>query len=67
MLTGDAYSSGHLVPSHFRLAYVLHVETNLFPELVVMFFGLFTSNIPRYFLDFTLKRYYLKTVEDTQI
>ena len=34
MLTGDAYSSGHLVPSHLGLAYVLLVETNPFPELV---------------------------------
>ena len=37
MLTGDAYSSGHLVPSHLRLAYILLVEINLFPELVVIF------------------------------
>ena len=29
MLTGDAYPSGHLVPSHLGLAYVLHVETKL--------------------------------------
>ena len=35
MLTGDAYSSGHLVPFHLGLAYVLHVETNPFPEIVV--------------------------------
>ena len=32
--------------------YVLLVKTNPFPELVVIFPGLFTSNIPRYFLDF---------------
>ena len=31
-------------------AYVLLVETNPFPELVVIFTGLFTSNIPWYFL-----------------
>ena len=37
ILTGDAYSSGHLVPFHLGLAYVLIVETNLFPELVVIF------------------------------
>ena len=37
MLTGDAYSSGHLVPSHSGLAYVLLVETNPFLELVVIF------------------------------
>ena len=30
MLTGDAYSSGHLVPSHWGLAYVLLVKTNPF-------------------------------------
>ena len=34
MLTGDAYSCGHMVPSHFGLAYVLLVETIRFPELV---------------------------------
>ena len=33
-----AYASGHLVRSHLGLAYVLLVETNLFPEHVVMFF-----------------------------
>ena len=38
-------------PSNLGLAYVLLVEINPSPELVV-FFGLFTSNIPRYFLDF---------------
>ena len=52
MLTGDAYSSGHLVSFHLGLAYVLLAETNPFPEPVVIFSGLFTSNIPRYFLDF---------------
>ena len=31
MLTGDAYSSGHLVPFHLGPAYVLLVETNPFP------------------------------------
>ena len=54
MQTGDAYSSGHLVPFHLGLAYVLLVENNPFPELVVIFFGLCISNIPRYFLDFAL-------------
>ena len=29
--------SKHLVPSHLGLEYVLRVETNLFPELVVIF------------------------------
>ena len=28
MLRGDAYTSGHLVPSHLGLAYVLLAETN---------------------------------------
>ena len=37
MLTGDAYSSGHLVPSHLGLAYALLVETNPFLEFVVIF------------------------------
>ena len=36
MPTGDAYSSGHLIPSHLGLAHVLLVETNSFPELVVI-------------------------------
>ena len=37
MPTGDAYLSGHLVLSHFGLAYiyVLLVQTNLFPEFVI--------------------------------
>ena len=35
MLTGEAYSSGQLVPSHLGLAYVLFVETNPFPELII--------------------------------
>ena len=37
MPTGDAYSFGHLVPSHLGLAYVLLVETNPFPEPVIIF------------------------------
>ena len=37
MLTGDAYSSGHLVPSHLGLAYVQLVETNPFSDLFVTF------------------------------
>ena len=57
MLTGDAYSSGHLIPSHLGLAYVLFVETNPFPELVVIFSGLFTSKISRYFLDFASQKF----------
>ena len=34
MLTGYANSSGHLVPSHLGLVYVLLVEANPFPVLV---------------------------------
>ena len=37
MPTGDSYCSGHLIPSYLGLAYVLLVETNPFPELVVIF------------------------------
>ena len=37
MLTGDAYSSWHLVPSHLGLAYVLLVENNPFPNLSYFF------------------------------
>ena len=37
MPTGDAYSSEHLVPSHFGLAYVLLVKNNPYPELVVIY------------------------------
>ena len=37
MLRGTAYSSGHLVSSHFWLAYVLPLETNPFLELFVNF------------------------------
>ena len=37
MPTGDAYSSGHLVPSHLGLTYVPLVDTNSFPELVIIF------------------------------
>ena len=33
----SALSSGHLVPSHLGLAYVLLIATNPFPELVVIF------------------------------
>ena len=38
--------------SHLGLAYVLLVEINPIPEIVVILSGLFTSNIPRDFLDF---------------
>ena len=44
-------------PSYLGLAFVLLVENNPFPELVVFFSGLFTSNIHRYFLDFAYVLY----------
>ena len=37
MPTGDAYSSGHQVPSHLGLAYVLLVETNPYHVPAVLF------------------------------
>ena len=54
MLTGDAYSSWHLVPSHLGLAYVLLLRPILFPNLSWFFrtTSIFTLNIPRYFFDF---------------
>ena len=54
MLKGDTYSSGHLVPSHLGLAYVLLVKTNLFSRTCSYFSRLCYSNIPLYFLDFAL-------------
>ena len=51
---GSAYSSEHLVPSHLGLAYVLLVESNPVSRTCRHFSGLFTSNIPLYFLDFVL-------------
>ena len=44
MPTGDAYSSGHLVLSHFRTCICSNVETNL-----SCFRTFWVSNIPRYF------------------
>ena len=63
MLTGDTYSSRHLVPSHFGLTYVLFVETNPFIERVVIFpdyalqislgtFSILHVNLLRYFVSF---------------
>ena len=37
MPTGDAYSSGPLIPSYLGLAYALIVETDPYPELAVIF------------------------------
>ena len=58
MLIWDAHSSGHLVPSNLGLAYVLRVETNPFPELVMIFFQIRKRksellNSTRTFLGFT--------------
>ena len=46
-LTEDAYSSGHVVRSHFGLAFVLMLRP-FFPELVKST-DIWVSNIPRYF------------------
>ena len=45
MPIGDAFSSGHLVPSHLGIAYVLLVETIDFYRTCRYFSGLPTSNI----------------------
>ena len=44
MLTGEAYSFWHLLPSYLVLPYVLIVDTNLFPERVVISSGLLLTN-----------------------
>ena len=51
--TGDAHSSGHLVPSFWDLHMLYLLITILFPNLS-LFSGLCSSNIPRYFLDLAL-------------
>ena len=48
--TGVACRQGTL--THLDFAFVLLVETNPIPELVVFFSGICTSNITRYFLYF---------------
>ena len=50
----NAYSSGHMVPFHLGLAHVLLVKT-ISPRKCRYFVGIFYSNIPRYFLDFTFR------------
>ena len=52
MRTGDAYSSGHLVPSLWDLRMFYLLRPILF-RTFRYFTGLCSSNIPRYFLDFT--------------
>ena len=51
MPTGDAYSSGHLVPSLWDLHMFYFLRPILF-RTCRYFTGLCYSNIPRYFLDF---------------
>ena len=51
MPTGDAYSSGHLVPSLWDLHIFFLLGPILF-RTCRYFTGLCSSNIPRYFLDF---------------
>ena len=53
MPTGDAYSSGHLVPSFWDLHMFYLLRLILF-RTCRYFTGLCSSNIPRYFLDFAL-------------
>ena len=51
MPTGDAYSSGHQVPSLWDL-HVFYLLRPIFFWTCRYFTGLCSSNIPRYFLDF---------------
>ena len=53
MPTGDAYSSGHLVPSPWDL-HMLYLLRPILFRTCRYFSGLCSSNIPRYFLDFAL-------------
>ena len=53
MPTGDAYSSGHLVPSLWDLHMFYLLRPILF-RTCRYFTGLCSPNIPRYFLDFAL-------------
>ena len=55
MPRGDAYSSGHLVPSLWDLHMFYLLRPILFRPCRY-FTGLCSSNIPRYFLDFPLRR-----------
>ena len=54
MPTGDAYSSGHLVPSLWDLHMFYLLRPILF-RTCRYFTGLCSSNIPRYFHDFPYK------------
>ena len=53
MPTGDAYSSGHLVPSLWDL-HMFYLLWPIFFRTCRYLIGLCSSNIPRYFLDFAL-------------
>ena len=53
MSTGDAYFSGHLVPSLWNLQMFFLMRPILFRTCRYLT-GLCSSNIPRYFLDFAL-------------
>ena len=53
--TGDAYSSGHLVPSLWDLHMFYLLIPIFFPNLP-LFYGLWSSNIHRYFLDYVCYR-----------
>ena len=53
MPTGDAYSSGHLVPSLWDLHMFYLLRPILFRTCRYLT-GICSSNIPRYFLDFAL-------------
>ena len=55
MPTGDAYSSGHLVPSLWDLHMFYLLRPILF-RTCRYFTGLCSSNIPRYFLEFAFSR-----------
>ena len=56
MPTGDAYSSGHLVPSLWDL-HMFYLLRPIFFRTCRYFTGLCSSNIPRYFLDFAFKQW----------
>ena len=51
MPTGDAYSSGHLIPSHWDL-HMFYLLRPIRFRTCRYFIGICSSNIPRYFFDF---------------
>ena len=66
MPTGDAYSSGHLVPSLWDLHMLYLLRAILF-RTWRYFTGLCSSNIPRYFLDFALNWLSNVTLNDISV